>query len=80
MAAAVAAPPASAPGQMSEALQRFLRDSEEPAAADGAGDTGSVTDETDSVPGDAANLKLDLGNLDITSTEVSLQGRLSRKY
>lgn len=57
-------------GQMSEALQRFLREEEVagPAAEEGLSDAEGDVDIAQAFE------KLDLGNLDITSTAISLQG------
>ena len=73
MAAAVASPPSQAHGQMSEALQRFLREEDDDNAQDLASDGEPSRDEL-------APEKLDLGNLDITSTAISLQGSLRAQH
>lgn len=71
-------PPAVGSGQMSEALQRFLRESDEAERASRASEdlhsADDVSSEHAASTSEAKDFTLDLKNLDISSRNISLQG------
>ncbi|KAK9786909.1 hypothetical protein WJX73_004682 [Symbiochloris irregularis] len=71
-------PPAAGGGQMSEALQRFLRESDEAERASRASEDLHSADDASSEHAaslsEAKDFALDLKNLDISSRNISLQG------